>query len=199
MDKILAQRYAFYDFSKIVSFPNPMPSRDEWEGCLPRFRGENWEVPAEFLLYFHEYLLKLKFLHEDVLIKLFRYSLDGAAHDWCRSLSIANVSSLKSFHISFHSFYEDKFSVDFLYQECCHEFDLLYKGSYNHERSSYVEENVTVEEDNLVKEISEGSMLFSSCSSVLDANSNDSFDHKNTIEISPNYEAEINDKLVKKN
>jgi hypothetical protein len=27
-----------------------------------------------------------------------------------------------------------------------HEFDLLYKGSYNHEISSYVEENVTVEE-----------------------------------------------------
>jgi hypothetical protein len=41
MDKILAQRYAFRDFSKIVSFPNPVPSRDEWEGFLPIFRGED--------------------------------------------------------------------------------------------------------------------------------------------------------------
>jgi hypothetical protein len=50
-----------------------------------------------------------------------------------------------------------------------------------------------------VKEISELSMLSSYCSSVLDANLNDSSDHKNIVEISPNYEAEINDKLVKKN
>jgi hypothetical protein len=91
-------------------------------------------------------MLKLKFLHVDVLIKLFRYSLDGAAHDWCSSLPVSSVSSLKSFHTAFHSFYEDKFSVDFLYRECCHEFDFLYKGSYNHKRSSYVEENFTVEE-----------------------------------------------------
>jgi hypothetical protein len=34
--------------------------------------------------------------------------------------------------------------------------------------------------------------------SVLDADSNDSSDHKNTVDISPDYEAEINDKLVKK-
>jgi len=56
-----------------------------------------------------------------------------------------------------------------------------------------------VEEDNLVKEMSEGSMLSSSCSSVLDADLNDSSNHKNTVDISPDYEAKINDKLVKKN
>jgi hypothetical protein len=71
MDKILAQRYAFCDFSKIVGFPIPMPSRDEWEGCLPTFRGEDWEVPTEFLLDFHECMRKLKIIHEYVLIKLF--------------------------------------------------------------------------------------------------------------------------------
>jgi hypothetical protein len=72
--------------------------------------------------------------------------LDGVAHDWCRSLSVSTINSLKSFHTPFHSFYEDKFLADFLYPECCHQFYLLYKGSYNHERSSYVEENVKVEE-----------------------------------------------------
>jgi hypothetical protein len=71
MDKILAQRYVFCDFSKIVGFPNPMPSRDEWEGCLPIFRGENWEVPAEHLLDFHDFIHRLQIMHEDVQIKIF--------------------------------------------------------------------------------------------------------------------------------
>jgi hypothetical protein len=30
MDKILSQRFDFYDFKKIVGFPNPLPSRDEY-------------------------------------------------------------------------------------------------------------------------------------------------------------------------
>jgi hypothetical protein len=37
MENILAQRYAFCDFSKIVGFPNPLSDRDEWEGSLPKF------------------------------------------------------------------------------------------------------------------------------------------------------------------
>jgi hypothetical protein len=52
MDNILSQRYAFCDFSNIPGFPNPMPDRSEWECFLPRLRGENWEMPAEFLLDF---------------------------------------------------------------------------------------------------------------------------------------------------
>jgi hypothetical protein len=37
MENILVQRYAFYDFLKIVGFPNPLPDRDEWERSLPKF------------------------------------------------------------------------------------------------------------------------------------------------------------------
>jgi hypothetical protein len=55
MNKILAKRYAFCDFSSIVGFPNQVPTRDEWENSLPRFRGEEWEVLAEHLLDFHDY------------------------------------------------------------------------------------------------------------------------------------------------
>jgi hypothetical protein len=54
MNKILAKRYAFCDFSSIVGFPNPVPSRDEWEIAFPDFEEKKWEVPAEHLLDFHD-------------------------------------------------------------------------------------------------------------------------------------------------
>ena len=66
MNKILAKRYAFCDFSNIFGYPNPFPSRDEWENSLPRFRGEEWEVPVEQLLDFHDFIHWLQVVHEDV-------------------------------------------------------------------------------------------------------------------------------------
>jgi hypothetical protein len=36
MKNILAQSYAFFDFSKIVGFLNPLPNRDEWESSPPK-------------------------------------------------------------------------------------------------------------------------------------------------------------------
>jgi hypothetical protein len=65
MDKVLAERYSFCDFSKIVGFPNPEPSRGEWESSLPKFR-EEWEVPVEQLLDFHDFIHQLHIMHEDV-------------------------------------------------------------------------------------------------------------------------------------
>jgi hypothetical protein len=117
-----------------------VPDRIEWEGCLPRFRGENCEMRVEFLLDFHECILKLKFIHEYVLIKLFTYCLDGATHDWCISLSVACITSLRHFHVAFCFFCKEKFAADFLYQECCYEFDLLSKGSNSHKEYAVVED-----------------------------------------------------------
>jgi len=145
MDVILAQRYSFCNFSNIFGFPNHVPERSEWERCLPRFRGEDWEVSVDVLLDFQECMLKLKFIHEDVMIKLFIYSLEGESHDWHRSLSIVGVISLKGFHFSFHSFRKEKFSYDFLYPKCFHEYDFLCKYD-NHERNTCVEEYVVIEE-----------------------------------------------------
>jgi hypothetical protein len=122
MDKILAKRYAFCDFSNIVGFPNLVPSRDEWEGRLPKFHGEDWEVLVE-----HDFIHRLQILHEDVQIKIFGYSLEGIAYDWYQSLPIASINSLTGFHVDFHSFCKEKFSANFLYPECCHEFNLLSK------------------------------------------------------------------------
>jgi hypothetical protein len=129
MNKILSKRYAFCDFSKIVGFPNPVPSRDEWENSLPRFRGEEWEVPAEHLLDFHDYMHRLQVVHEDVQIRLFYFSLEGIARDWYRSLPYASINSLEDFHAAFHVFCKDHFPNDLLYPECCHEFHLLTKDS----------------------------------------------------------------------
>jgi hypothetical protein len=129
MNRILAKRYAFCDFSSIVGFPNQVPTRDEWENSLPRFHGEEWEVPAEHLLDFHEFINRLEIVHEDVQIKLFKFSLDGIALDWCRSLPNASVSSLADFHAAFHVFCKDHFPADLLYPQCCHEFHFLTKNS----------------------------------------------------------------------
>jgi hypothetical protein len=54
MEKIMAQRLAFCDFSQIVGFPNALPDRDQWEDFLPEFHATSWEEPAEHLLDFHE-------------------------------------------------------------------------------------------------------------------------------------------------
>jgi hypothetical protein len=79
MEDFLAQRFSFCDFSNVVGFLNPMLSRDEWEGILPTFKGEDWEVPTEHLLDFHEFIHERQIVHEDVKIKHFRYSLKGEA------------------------------------------------------------------------------------------------------------------------
>jgi hypothetical protein len=86
MEKILAQRFAFCDFSQIVGFPNALLDRDIWEDFLPEFHAKDWEVPAEHLLDFHEAIHRHHITHEDVQIKLFKFSLKGAALEWCRSL-----------------------------------------------------------------------------------------------------------------
>ena len=117
MNQILAKKYAFCDFSKIVGFPNPVPSRDEWECNIPRFRGEDWEVPAEHLLDFHDRIHRLQIVHEDVQIKLFGYLLEGIDRDWYRSLPIASIISLADFHVAFHLFCKGIFSTNLLYSK----------------------------------------------------------------------------------
>jgi hypothetical protein len=145
MDKILAQRFSFCDFSKIVGSPNPLPSREEWECSLPKFQGKEGEVPAEHLLLFHDFIHQLHIMHEDVQIKLFRYSLKGAALDWCRSLPIASIDSLHSFHAAFNSFCKDYFPAECLYENCCDEFSLFHEDSASHE-NHICDEVFTVEE-----------------------------------------------------
>jgi hypothetical protein len=145
MNKILAERYAFCDFFKIVGFPNPVPSRDEWEAILPTFKGEDWEVSVEHLLDFHEFVHEHQIVHEDVKIKLFRYSLKGAALGWCRSLPSSSIHSLEIFHYVFHLFCKDEFLAESLFEDCCDEFE-------KHVQQEVVFSSLCQDENYVVKE-----------------------------------------------
>ena len=97
-------------------------------------------------------------MHEDIQIKLFNYSLQGIAHDWCQSLPVASINSLTSFHAAFNSFYKDYFPAECLYENCCDEFSLFYKDSAYHkdqfcDEAVIVEENICHEEHEVLNDI----------------------------------------------
>jgi hypothetical protein len=157
-------------------------------------------------------------MHEDVQINFFRYSLEGIARDWCRSLPIASINSLTGFHATFNSFCKEYFSAEYLYENYCDEFSLLHKDSASHENqicdeSFIVEEIICHEDQEVLNDIHydrnniETSDIISDVSVVLNVYEDQHvcFEYSDveeqvytTINISLDYEAEINDKLVKK-
>jgi hypothetical protein len=145
MEAILARRYAFCDFSCIHGFPNLILDREVWEPCLPRFGGNEHDHLGEHLLDFHECMHMLNIDHEDVLIKMLRFSLEGHAREWCRTLPVANNHSLKDSHTEFNGYCKQRYYVDFLYEECCIEFDILYKKNSNFKDQSASSEEIVEE------------------------------------------------------
>jgi len=123
MEAIFAQRFSFFYFSNIVGFLNPMLRKYELEGFLPTFKGEYWEVSAEHLLDFHEFVHERQIVHKDVHIKIFRYSLKGEVLDWYISLPASSINSLASFHDAFNTFYKEKFPAESLFENCCDVFE----------------------------------------------------------------------------
>jgi hypothetical protein len=179
MEKIMAQRFAFCDFSQIVGFPNALPDRDQWEDFLPEFHATSWEEPAEHLLDFHEAIHRHNITHEDVRIKLFRYSLKGAALEWCRSLPAASIRSLTGFHTAFNSFCKDYYPADCLFENCCEEFSSLHEASAGpedqvHDEAFTVEESICQENMEVLNDINcvsprtEASDIISDASILLD-------------------------------
>jgi hypothetical protein len=158
MEKILAKRFAFSEFSQIVGFPNALPDRDIWENFLPEFHAKSWEVPAKHLLDFHEVIHRLNIMHEDVHIKLFKYSLKGVVLEWCRSLPAASIRSLTSFHTSFNSFCKDYYPADCLFENCCEDFSLLHEAfaspeDHVHDKSFTMEESICHEKIEVLNDI----------------------------------------------
>jgi hypothetical protein len=79
MEEILARRFAPFDFSVVPGYPNPVPHVDEWKGQLPKFKEGIDDNIVEHLLEFHELMHHLDIFHEDVLMNMFMYSLEGDA------------------------------------------------------------------------------------------------------------------------
>jgi hypothetical protein len=119
MDKILARRFAPFNFSVVPDFPNVVPTFDEWGDFLPRFRGHRDEDPAEHLLEFHQLMLRWGIHHQDALMKMFRFSLEGDAHEWFHSLPPASISSLEQFHAAFNAHCQKFYPSELICHSCC--------------------------------------------------------------------------------
>jgi hypothetical protein len=145
---LLARRFAPLDFSTVPGFPHPVPSIDIWGDHLPRFAEKKGDNPSDHLIRFHQCMIQLDINHEDVLMKMFVFSLEGDAREWYRSLPPSSISSLKEFHTVFHHRCERFFSREILLEGCCEEFHShiqnVYSSSCEHEILSIV---VVQEED----------------------------------------------------
>jgi hypothetical protein len=60
--------------------------------------------------------------HEDVLLKMFMFSLAGDAREWYHSLPIANISSLGEFHAVFNAHCQRYYSSELICHNCCKEY-----------------------------------------------------------------------------
>jgi hypothetical protein len=119
MEKILARRFAPFDFSGIPGFPNEVPSPNEWDDYLPRFREREEDNPAQHLWEFHELMHQWGIQHEDVLLKMFMFSLAGDARKWYHSLPPATISSLSDFHATFTTYCQRLYSPELIWHNCC--------------------------------------------------------------------------------
>jgi hypothetical protein len=93
---------------------------------------------------------------------------------------------LTGFHSAFNSFCKDYFSAEYLYEKCCDEFSLLHKDSTS--RENQICDEAFIMEENIFHEDQHVSFEYSDVEEKV----------YYAIDISPDYEAEINDKLVKK-
>jgi hypothetical protein len=157
-------------------------------------------------------------VHEDIQINIFNNSLQGISHDWCRSLPIASIGSLTSFHVAFNSFYKDYFPAEYIYENYFDEFSLFYKESVYHrdqfcDEVVIVEESIFHEEHEVLNDIHydrdniETYGIISNVSIVLNVHEDQhvSSEYPNVEEkvysakdFSPDYEAKIDEKLAAK-
>jgi hypothetical protein len=123
MNQILAKRYAFCDFSSILVTLIQYLVEMNGNTTFPDFEEKNGKCQLNICWIFMSLFIGSKIIHEDVKIKLFKYSLEGIALDWCRSLPASSIHSLASFHYAFHLFCKDEFPAESLFEDCCDEFE----------------------------------------------------------------------------
>jgi hypothetical protein len=118
MEKILARRFAPFNFSAIPGFPNVVPSPNEWGDYLPIFGKREEDNPAQHLSEFHELMHQWEIHHEDVLLKMFMFSLAGDARKWYHSLPPASISSLSEFHAAFIAYCQEFYPSELICHNC---------------------------------------------------------------------------------
>jgi len=107
MERILAWRFSPFNFSSVPGFPNVVPTINEWGDYFLIFGGRKHDHLGEHLFNFHICMLEHNFFHEDVLIRMFIFSLEEDAHEWCQSLPTTIIHSLKDFHDAFNLYYKE--------------------------------------------------------------------------------------------
>jgi hypothetical protein len=119
MKAFLAKRFSPLNFSAIDDYPHPVPLIDECQDLLPRFYEGEDESPVEHVQEFHALMQKLDIHHEDILMKMFIYSLDGDARKWYFSLPPSSISSLKDFHRVFNEHCKRFYPSESICHNCC--------------------------------------------------------------------------------
>ena len=135
----MAARFSLFNFLVTPDFPNNVPTMDEWGDFLPIFRGDDHDHLAQHLIEFHQYMNQLGIHHEDVLLKMFMYSLEENARQWYQSLPISSISSIKYFHASFYVYCKRIYSTDLLLEDCCEQFKCR-KYLSNNDHDSLIDE-----------------------------------------------------------
>jgi hypothetical protein len=107
MEKTLVRRFALFNFSAIPGFPNVVPSLNEWGDYFPIFGKHEDDNPTQHLSEFHELMHQWEIHHEDVLLKMFMFSLARDVRKWYHSLPPASISSLSEFHAAFVAYYQE--------------------------------------------------------------------------------------------
>jgi hypothetical protein len=180
METILAWRFSPFNFSIVPGFPNVVTTMDEWGDFLPAFGEHRDDNPAENLLESHELMQQWGIHHQDVLMKMFMFSLEGYSREWYRSLPPASISSLEWFHAVFNMHCQTFYSSKLVFHSCCEE----YKDCVQDIFDPY--EGCEDEEDALDEE----SIFSLPCSSVSDENCVCCLG-KESEEIEPSLEVDI--------
>jgi len=94
MKAIVAARFAPFNFADIVGFPNDVPTIDIWGDFLPRFIENDEDNPTLHVIKFYQCIYQLNIHHEDVLMNMFMYSLEGDDREWYQSFPPSSISSL---------------------------------------------------------------------------------------------------------
>jgi hypothetical protein len=135
-------------FLLFLLFHNVVPTMDEWGNYFPIFREHKEDNPAQHLHEFHELMHQWEIHHEDVLLKMFMFSLAGDAREWYHSLPPTSISSLRGFHAVFNRCCQKFYSSKFISHNCCEKYgDSDQDMTVSNE--GYEDEDCEKEEDSL--------------------------------------------------